>query len=231
MNAMKKFILPLIIILLSFPTISTKGQSIGIDSMAQNLASLPDTINLNSSFTHTVRVINRSSTPLNGSIHLMAGVDTNSSGTIISIDTVGSTLVNSFGLNDTVSITYSETYSSGFPKNYKLGGNIVVVWPVATFATTEDSLFKDVFIINPTTIDDISSEQSIIYPNPTSNYLHFTFGEQNIFREIRIYDLRGKLILSKSYTPKIDIGNISSGAYILQLIGRNENKVYRFMKE
>ena len=74
------------------------------------------------------------------------------------------------------------------------------------------------------TIADAGSEnQILIYPNPAGDnlYLQTTFREGI---EIRIYDIRGQLMLSKMSNDEevhnIDIENLTSGIYFVN-VGRN----------
>ena len=69
-------------------------------------------------------------------------------------------------------------------------------------------------------IEDNSISNFNIYPNPTNNIIHIN-AMQFPVKNIKIYDLGGKLLKSKNYNSKINIktniSNFSNGIYILKL--------------
>ena len=75
------------------------------------------------------------------------------------------------------------------------------------------------------TIEDLSSAASSIYvyPNPTANRIYIQ-GE-NIF-QAELFDLTGRKIITTNQ-KQIDLGNISTGSYILQVTPQN-NKTQSF---
>ncbi len=229
---MKKFIHSIILCLFLVFGLTAKSQNLGIDtSLGPVFNFYPDTINLNDSFTHTIIVKNKSAVSLTGTIYLVAAVDT--SGFFInSIDTVGTVSVTNFGLNDTVGITYTENYT--FLNGYKIGGNIVVVWPIADFGSTADTLFKNIFINYPLSIvNAIESKLPLFYPNPSKDYLFFNLNHQeSVIKRVRIVDVNGRLIYSEKYHSKIDVSHLSKGIYFLKLETKDEEELhYKFIKE
>jgi len=69
-------------------------------------------------------------------------------------------------------------------------------------------------------IEDNSFPNFNIYPNPTNNTIHIN-AIQFPVKNIKIYDLSGKLLKSKNYNSEINIktniSNFSNGIYILKL--------------
>jgi len=69
-------------------------------------------------------------------------------------------------------------------------------------------------------IEDNSFPNFNIYPNPTNNVIHIN-AIQFPVKNIKIYDLGGKLLKSKNYNSEINIktniSNFSNGIYILKL--------------
>jgi len=78
------------------------------------------------------------------------------------------------------------------------------------------------FVVKSSTlaIEDNSFTNFNIYPNPTNNVIHIN-AIQFPVKNIKIYDLGGKLLKSKNYNSKINIktniSNFSNGIYILKL--------------
>lgn len=69
-----------------------------------------------------------------------------------------------------------------------------------------------------------------MYPNPTVDLLNFDF-RQELPLELNIFDLHGKIAFSKTNFNSdqivISTKNLSSGLYVVQLIGSNGNSTYK----
>jgi type IX secretion system substrate protein len=223
---MKKLYTPIILFLFLVFSLTVKSQNLGIDSNSFNLGSLPDTINLNDNYIHNITVQNKSAVPLTGTIYLVAAIDS-SGGALISIDTVGTRIVTNFGLNDTVGISYNEIYNVA--NGYKTGGNIIVVWPVASFGVTVDTLRKYVTIINAISVNEINKlyNNFSVYPNPSKNYIHINqYDKIKVVKRVRIFDVHGRMVYEDEFKSKIDISTLSKGIYFLQLEMKNEEELY-----
>jgi hypothetical protein len=214
---MKKLItLSLLLLFWIFPNIG-KAQLIGFDTSATNLGSLPDTINLNDSFSHTLVIQNFDSVnDFTGTIFLQAALD--SGGTLIREITVGSVFVSNFGWLDTISITYAETYDT--LNRYKLGDNIVVVWPVAGTSLIRDTIRQHVYIDSPAAIHGLNNANKdiLIYPNPFINILHIKgIYLGNALKQVRLFDVYGRMVYSGDSSLRINIEGVKSGIYFLEL--------------
>ncbi|PJA09984.1 MAG: hypothetical protein COX70_00200 [Flavobacteriales bacterium CG_4_10_14_0_2_um_filter_32_8] len=223
---MKKFINPMVLGLFIVLSITTKGQNLGIDTTAINFGSLPDTINLNDNYTHTIVVQNFDTTVLNDTIYLVAAVDT--SGALVSIDTVGSVFVTNFGLGDTISISYSENYTT--LSGYKIGGNIVVVWPVAGSGSTVDTLYKNVFIKNPVSIPTVLAidEQVLIYPTPFRDHIFIqNLSIKKAIKQIKLFDANGRLVYNEKYKQEIKMTQFIKGLYFIEIEFFDNSKKYK----
>ncbi len=143
---MKKFLLILIATLL-LPLIG-KSQ-LTIDSLTTNANITQDTVNVGDVISFDVVFSYNDSTPYSGNIYLVAGVD--SSAGLTSIDTLGVRTVSNL-VNDTVIIPFIDTANQ--QNGYRIGGNIVVVWPVASGLTTLDTFETTFYIVEPTGIND-----------------------------------------------------------------------------
>jgi hypothetical protein len=67
-----------------------------------------------------------------------------------------------------------------------------------------------------------------IFPNPVKSELNI-ISDNNMF-DIRIFDKMGRLILKDSNTKKINIENLSSGLYMIQIVFNSKSFVYKFIK-
>lgn len=214
----------IVLVLWAFPSIG-KSQLLGFDSTSTNMGSLPDTINLNDNYVHTLTVHNFDSIGFTGTIYLVAAID--SSGTLLSVDTVGSVFVSNLGWTDTVSITYTETYDT--PNGYKLGDNIVVVWPVAGTTAIRDTIRQNVYIDNPAAIHNMNYEDKdvLIYPNPFID--HFIIKNHNWKDEpklVRIFNSEGRLIHQQKNLIFTNLEYLSRGMYFIYFEYSNGNRTH-----
>ncbi len=66
------------------------------------------------------------------------------------------------------------------------------------------------------------AQELSIYPNPTSKNL--LISSRFKIKQIRIYDLQGKLVLSfKNTVQIIDVSSLNNGLYVLKIIDENNN--------
>lgn len=83
----------------------------------------------------------------------------------------------------------------------------------------------------------VNTIQPLVYPNPVDNNLFITMRSLDMENvPLEIYDLAGKLILSKIYNPKdntiqIDLSNITSGFFILKIITPEKTYNYKIIKQ
>ena len=62
---------------------------------------------------------------------------------------------------------------------------------------------------------NFSSDDSILYPNPTSDYINF---ESKFPFDITLYDVKGNLVLNKQNAPnQVNISNLSAGTYLVKI--------------
>lgn len=84
--------------------------------------------------------------------------------------------------------------------------------------------------INPFNIN--KKTDVLLYPNPVNNILNIV--SEQIFNQVKICDLNGKVLLSKKNNQKKTIINVSSlqpGIYIVHLINnKNLNYYEKFIK-
>lgn len=73
-------------------------------------------------------------------------------------------------------------------------------------------------------IEDFNNSIIItIYPNPTSDYINIQ--TNSTIKEVKIYDLNGRLKSEKTFNSEnynVDIRDLSSGFYLLQVYDENE---------
>lgn len=65
-----------------------------------------------------------------------------------------------------------------------------------------------------------------IYPNPSSNYVKITTTNNETVENVQVFDLNGKLVISKSNSNEINISHLNAGTYFakIQIDGKWINK-------
>ena len=77
-------------------------------------------------------------------------------------------------------------------------------------------------------IDDQNLTSISIYPNPVNDKL-FIQGVSDV-SEISIYDLLGKLVLSKTNTSEIDVTNLKKGIYLIKIKDQQKEIIKKLVK-
>jgi subtilisin-like proprotein convertase family protein len=77
-------------------------------------------------------------------------------------------------------------------------------------------------------VDDQNQLDISIYPNPVIDKL-FIKGLSNPTK-ISVYDLLGKLVLSKTISSEINVDNLQSGIYIVKIVDNQKEIVRKFIK-
>lgn len=209
----------------------TAKAQLSVDSIATIQNILNDTVPLGNNLNFNVTINYSDTTPFTGTIYLLCGVD--SSGGLLSIDTVGFTNVTNITSIDSVSIFLNDTVLQ--QNGFRLGGNIVVVWPIADGLLTLDTFTTIIYVIPTTTSINENKDlhqQFSIYPNPTQNFITIKNSSQkNNVKHVRIYSLNGTLIHQYSNTLKIDTSSLQNGSYLLEIELENQKRLsYKLLK-
>ena len=224
---MKKLILVALLSLLI--KVVCFSQSLSIDSTLTAF-NIPDTVNYGSNTSYVVPVEYLGGS-FNGTAYLVAGVD--SSGGLQSIDTVASQVV-SFTGNDSIFFNVPDTFVNS-PNGYRMGGNVVVIWPVAIGLNTLDTFQTNVFVIQAVGITENQELYNAIsvYPNPSKNYIYIDKkNNKTDIKHVSFYNLKGQLIYDENFKSKINISQLSKGLYFLKLETNDGKEVhYKLIKE
>lgn len=125
------------------------------------------------------------------------------------------------GTGATVNHTYSQT------------GNYTVVLTVGNGCGQEQTSVD----VNVTTtqIDNVSINQSNfqIYPQPASNILNITLEGKDVLKQIKIYDLTGRILSETSINSlnqySLDCSQFANGFYLLEIHTKNEKVITKFV--
>lgn len=133
----------------------------------------------------------------------------------------------SLSAGDSIFISISEIISYA---SYKLGDNIVVIWPALINTTGNmDTSITNIHILDNTNniIDFNKSEELLLFPNPNQGNFKIDFKEYAGNKEIEIFDLRGVVIFSKTNVMGAEFlyrKNLNKGIYFIRV--RTNKKSY-----
>jgi len=89
------------------------------------------------------------------------------------------------------------------------------------------------FSVNSIGIDENELITFSVYPNPTTDYLSLQYDESTLQNaDLVITNYNGQVVFnSNTLTDRIDVSNLNSGVYILQITSENKTGFSRFIKE
>lgn len=116
-----------------------------------------------------------------------------------------------------------------------------LLFVLGTYNSSEPILqFKfDNFIISavdnvPLSTQDFISDKFNLYPNPSNNIINITNSENIGVEEIKLYDINGKLIETKTYdmesTIQLDVSAFAAGTYLLHIYTTDGTAVKKVIK-
>jgi len=105
------------------------------------------------------------------------------------------------------------------PVDVSAGENTKDEMMVAFIAYTAYQAGDENIILDSTLVTSGVDEQKknaiMIFPNPADNRINITADEE--IKDVKIYNLQGKLISEFSYSKNIDVSTISAGMYIVEI--------------
>ena len=76
---------------------------------------------------------------------------------------------------------------------------------------------------NPTAVENVTSQDIVVYPNPTQDVLLINGIEA---QDLRVFDLQGRLLKTENGT-QVNVSNLAEDTYLLQV----GTQVVRFIKK
>ncbi len=113
-------------------------------------------------------------------------------------------------------------------KSYTTAGTYTV-GHVVKFGCSKDSTSK-VVNITPTGISKNVSQVITLKPNPVKDKLYIDYPKEQK-GTCTIYDLQLKLVAKYELTTELDLSNLNSGTYILEIISSDSKQRIKFIKE
>lgn len=227
---MKKLILSLAIVLSTIVFNTTKAQQVVL-SVDTVFFPVTGAFYGGPSYSFDIKVSNLGNTPYNGSFELMYLTDK----MIANQDSAAVFYPNQqLILNPANILQFTDSnFVFDTTSSFKVGGNIVVVWPRSTsgMAFTPDT-FRTVVYVWPYYAGLAEQDNKTIvstYPNPVSNYLSIKGSDSSTpVEEVRICDLLGNSVLNENYTQNpINVSALKNGIYMLRIKMRNGEIVWK----
>ena len=215
---MKKYIL---LFLLSFLLISKKDSaqaSLGISQYTYAIYN--DTVAAYTTDSMSIFIVNKGTALFNDNFEVITSVQ--NSGILPGfhrVDTTSSFLPALIAPGDSIPFTLQPYYFIGdTTSQYHYDINVIVIWPVAATASTEDSLLFNIVILLPESIHEIDLSHLIkAYPNPTINNIMLENNGKNDIEEVRIYNLQGLLVESLKKPAVICTEKWAPGTYLINI--------------
>ena len=225
---MKRIVLYLLLSLFSSAAFSQAGIGLGANDSIIGLNSYSVNIG-DSSGTCSVWIKNKGTTVLNGTCYLNIGVIY---GGTLNISATDSFPLSGFTPNDSTQHFFSILYQ---PPDFKIGPDIIVIWPAMMSVPTLDSAFYTVYAYGGLSVIKIGSDKKIsVYPNPVIDELRIKREDspRNIVASVRIRDISGRLIKELYNKDIIPIGEYEKGIYILEISFKDGSSGrYKVIKE
>lgn len=121
---------------------------------------------------------------------------------------------------------FSQNQNSSISLEFNVG-EIAINKHQNSWITITEGVIQPKNDINTSTENTLQEFDISIYPNPMTSYLVIEPKEVEI-QNIRLYNLLGQELLSQSFQPNLNIGHLTAGNYLLELIDKNKRVVGRY---
>ncbi len=232
---MKKLLLSIITVLLLATGASAQSDSLGVVAISADYPQCPDTAYGNQPYMN-IQVTIHNYNPINaftGTLFIFLQTDT-----VFPPDSISLNAGSAFTIlpNSDLTVAYQSAYFFN-PANYKLGSNVIVVWPVGgpgTGTFSYNPYYTCVFFQMSSGINEETENAISITPNPANDYLEIKTPSNNYVKDVRILDATGRLMMDKNgdVGTIIPIEKLNKGVYLLQLQLMDDKLIYRrFVKQ
>lgn len=217
---MKKYVLLVLLSLLLISNKTSAQASLGISQTAYVIYN--DTVSAFTSDSISIYMVNKGDSTFTDNFFIITEVqDSNQVIAYHAVDTLASLFASTILPGDSIQLTLSPFYSMGDSSTFHhYDINVIVIWPLAatSTATTKDSLFYNIFILLPTSINEIDLSHLInAYPNPAVSNITLENTGKNSIEEVRIYDPQGRLIEHLTKPEYICTEAWAPGMYLINI--------------
>lgn len=78
-------------------------------------------------------------------------------------------------------------------------------------------------------VDEVNSKLFRIYPNPATDVISIAGVDENT--QVSIFDLNGRKLQQRQNTQQIDVSNLQSGIYLVEISSTAKRQTLRFIKQ
>jgi len=97
------------------------------------------------------------------------------------------------------------------------------------FALAIDDI--EVLVIDPASSEQFFSENFTLYPNPTTDGLNIESKNGLVAGEIRITDMTGKVVKVQKDASTVNVSNLASGTYLIDITTKEGKATSKFIKK
>jgi len=110
------------------------------------------------------------------------------------------------------------------------GDKVAIGVPFSNLNGSQAGLVQVYDLSSLLSVNDFTSSQVTIFPNPAGNSFTVNFNEDEVLTAIFIYNLLGKKVMS-SNAERVDISSLSSGPYIVEIETNRGRLTKRLIKK
>ena len=127
----------------------------------------------------------------------------------------------------TKSVKIEQLFDTSF---YKLGGNTVVVWPIAEGMKTSDSLIGTI-TINATGIGEVAKNEEVyLRPNVGDNSIMIIHSAAEEIEQVRILDSAGRLVYIDRNKDSFYLRDYDRGVYLIEVLSNKGRYTFKVLK-
>lgn len=98
-------------------------------------------------------------------------------------------------------------------------------------ANASPKIIIDLLNIDPASSTDFFNSNFILYPNPTSDVLNISSKNGLVASEIRITDMTGKIVKVQKDASTVNVSNLASGTYLIDITTKEGKASSKFVKK
>ena len=189
--------------------------SVGANGRIFNLDTL---VSFNDTNTYYIWIKNTGNVGFLNTVYINVGIDSTQTGNFFQYFFSVDSLTLQIAVGDSVPYLQTVNYFPGGA--YRMGGNIVVIWPSSTMANTLDSTRDTTVYISgfSSVHEQLGYGNILLYPNPTSDKIFFRNNNNALnIERIRLLDISGRVLKEWENRSVISLEEFAAGVYLLHI--------------
>lgn len=141
-------------------------------------------------------------------------------------------------------VTFSATTNAINPTYQWYRNNVLVAGATSSSLVVNSRGFYKVFVTdlstgcirNSATIQISSlcrmgefytTKDVVVYPNPFSNIINFDVSDDVVPHTVNVYNLLGKVVVNRGFSPEMDLNQLPSGLYLIEILDESNKVIQR----